>query len=81
MKVRHIAEAIILQSIEDLWDGEQREECVLFFRGSDFHLCAEIAGITGSDKDKLLTMIDGLLQGGRRTDQAGRLCEYSFGGR
>ena len=81
MKVRHIAEAIILQSIEDLWDGRQRKESVLFFRGEDFHLCAEIAGITESDKDKLLTMINGLLRDGRTTDQAGRFREYSFGGR
>jgi len=56
--VRHLAEAIILQSIEDLWDEGQRKDCLRFFRGNAFTICAEIAGLSVSAQGRLLGLIE-----------------------
>lgn len=43
--VRRLTEAVILQSIEDLWNPEHKRESLRFFEGEGFPLCAELAGI------------------------------------
>ena len=45
MGVKGLAEGIILQSLEDLWSENDRGECIAFFTGRDFSICAEIAGM------------------------------------
>jgi hypothetical protein len=42
---RILAEAVILQSIEDLWNPVCKKGSLLFFEGDGFELCSEIAGI------------------------------------
>ena len=42
---RILAEAIILQSIEDLWHPVGKKGSLMFFKGDGFELCSEIAGI------------------------------------
>ena len=42
---RSLVEAIILQSIEDLWNPVCRQESLSFFKSDGFALCSEIAGI------------------------------------
>ena len=61
MKAENLAEAIILQSIEDLWDESQRDGCIAFFGGEDFTTCAKIARMSLSDQVKLLNMVRGLM--------------------
>jgi hypothetical protein len=63
MKVAHLAEAIVLQAIDDLWDEEQRQGCTEFFTGEDFRTCAAIAGISTSDQIKILKMFGGIMRG------------------
>src|SRR5512143_3025437 len=43
---RRLAEAIILQSIEDLWNPVCKKGSLMFFQGDGFALCSEIAGIS-----------------------------------
>ena len=43
---RSLAEAIILQSIEDLWHPVSKKGSLRFFGGAGFILCCEIAGIS-----------------------------------
>ena len=43
---RSLAEAIILQSIEDLWVPVCKIGSLLFFEGDGFVLCSELAGIS-----------------------------------
>ena len=83
MAVKNVAEAVILQSIEDLWDKKWKEESVSFFNGEAFNACAEIAGLTASDRKKLLAMIGGLIHDKRKTEHVRRDIsgEYSFSGR
>lgn len=57
MGIRNLAEAVILQSIEDLWDKSNKSDCLAFFKGEGFNIFARIAGIKFSDRMKLLRLI------------------------
>ena len=72
MKVRHIAEAIILQSIEDLWVEDLREECIKFFSGKDFRTCASVAGIDVPSQIKILNMVGKSIKGLKSPAKAGK---------
>lgn len=62
MGIRNLAEAIILQSIEDLSIEGQRADCIRFFNGHGFNICAGIAGINSDDQEKLFDLVDGLIK-------------------
>ncbi len=57
--VRKLAESIILQAIEDLWNDEKNERrgSFAFFLGKGFHIYSDLAGISVSDRRKLLSLI------------------------
>ena len=57
MAVKELAETVLLQSIEDLWDKEQRKECGTFFCSQGFSFWADAAKIKISDRRKILSMI------------------------
>jgi hypothetical protein len=80
--MKHLAEAIILQSIEDLWDEGQRRDCLMFFRGDGFTVCAEMAGMNVSARGRLLGLVNRLTS--RKTGHPeghpqGTNIEYSAG--
>ena len=60
---RTLAEAIILQSIEDLWNPVCRKGSRIFFEGDGFVLCSGIAGISYIEK---LTMMRMLAEAGQK---------------
>jgi len=62
---RILAEAVILQSIEDLWNPVCKRESLLFFEGDGFELCSEIAGI---GYIKQLAMLRMLADSGPKTN-------------
>jgi hypothetical protein len=78
MKVAHLAEAVILRSIEDLWDEEHRQGCIEFFTGEDFRTCAAIAGISTTDQIKILKMFHGLMRGVRNSVTARKEADYGY---
>ena len=55
--IRSLSEAIILQSIEDLWDSRHRDECARFFGGEGFEICAGLAGIGMKERMKLFSLL------------------------
>lgn len=57
MSLKGLAEGIILQSMEDLWSEPHRAECIAFFAGSEFNICAEIAGMNLSEQVKVLNLV------------------------
>jgi hypothetical protein len=57
MAVKELAETVILQSIEDLWDKEQKEACSSFFCGQGFSFWANAARMTISDRRKVLALV------------------------
>lgn len=54
---RSLAEAVILQSIEDLWNPVCKRGSLKFFSGDGFELCSEIAGISYVKQLTMLRMI------------------------
>jgi hypothetical protein len=61
MGVKGLAEGIIMQSIEDLWNENLRDECVAFFKGKEFSICAEIAGMGLADQVKVLSLVKDII--------------------
>ena len=59
MGIRHLAEAVIIQSLEDLWDPQHREESKIFFEGDGFRIYGEIAELDTIKKYKLLRYAGG----------------------
>ncbi len=55
--VKSLAEAIILQSMEDFWGNTYKEESLEFFKGEGFKVCAEIAGMGTEEQYKVLEML------------------------
>jgi len=56
--VKNLMERIILQSIEDLWVSGEKDDCINFFRGEGFAVCAYIAGLETYDKVRLINLAD-----------------------
>jgi hypothetical protein len=55
--IRSLAEAIILQSMEDMWSAANRKESVEFFNGEGFEICAELAGLGADEQKKIMEML------------------------
>jgi hypothetical protein len=69
MGLKGLAEGIIIQSMEDLWNENHKEDCVVFFRGEDFRLCAELAGMSLAEQVKLLDMVKSVVDYHNRAKQ------------
>ncbi len=59
MGLRNLAEAVILQSLEDLLNSKYRKESKEFFEGEGFKIYAEIAGLTSEKKFRILHLLAG----------------------
>lgn len=62
--IKSLAEAIILQSLEDLHDPAHSEESRKFFQEGGFRISSEVAGLNTLKQLKLL-----YLTGGRRNER------------
>ena len=62
MNIRNIAELIILQCIEDLWNERESSGSADFFAGEGFPLCAGIAGMDLNDQGRLLNLVGTLME-------------------
>jgi hypothetical protein len=75
---KHLAEAIILQSIEDLWNEDHRGESIKFFSGEDFRTCARIAGIDISDQIKILGLLKDSLKSMNKPAKSKKKSAYRY---
>lgn len=57
MGTRALAEAVILQSICDLWKQDQKRSSVKFLKGKWFDRYASLAGMGPSEKHRLIRML------------------------
>jgi hypothetical protein len=55
--VKPLAEAIILQCMEDYIDPEHRNEGIEFFSGEGFVICADIAEINVNERYELIMLM------------------------
>ena len=60
---RNLAEEIILQSIEDLWNPICKRRSLMFFEGDGFALCS---GLAGTSYIKQLAMLRMLAAAGQK---------------
>jgi hypothetical protein len=73
MGLKGLAEGIILQSIEDLWDDEERASCLAFFQGEGVSICAEIAQMNLYDEVRLFNLVQNIVtERERMTSRKGR---------
>lgn len=63
MNLRGLAEAIILQSLEDLWSIQHREGSIRFFGGAGFGIAAEMAGLGFNERLKILGLVKEFFRG------------------
>jgi hypothetical protein len=56
-RLRNLAEAIILQSIEDLWSKTHQKESIEFFTGEGFRHCADMADMSVVDRLRIIRML------------------------
>jgi hypothetical protein len=52
-----LAEAVILQTLEDLWSKAHKKRSLAFFTTEGFHICADIAGMKIADRLRLLRLL------------------------
>ena len=73
--LRSLAEAILLQALEDLWDGARRKETIAFFCGEGFRHCADIASMNNYERLKLIRIVRRAIMktGGRRLPDLKRM--------
>lgn len=55
--LKKLAEAIILQAIEDLWSRAHRKESIEFFKGEGFRQCADMAEISVVDRLRIIRLL------------------------
>jgi hypothetical protein len=56
-RIRSLAEAVILQAIEDLFDSSERKKSIDFFKSENFTLCAETAGLSALEQIRIIRML------------------------
>jgi len=54
--IKSLAEAVILQSLEDLWDPSHRIESIDFFNGDGYRIFAKLAGLNQAHSYKMLNI-------------------------
>jgi hypothetical protein len=57
LELKNLAEAVIMQAIEDLWDKEHRRQSLDFFSGERFRDCAELAEMNIHEQLTLLKIL------------------------
>ncbi len=61
MGIKGLAEGIILQCIEDLWNENHRSESIAFFTGKEFGICAGLAEMNLPDQLKVLNLVKSIV--------------------
>jgi len=54
---KKLSEAVILQSLEDLYTKQHRMDALRFFGGEGFSICASIAGLSHEGTQKIFDMV------------------------
>ncbi len=62
MYLKSLAEAMILQSIEDLCGSRYKEDGMKFFKGDGFIICSEIAGLNTVQRRRILRLLKRVLR-------------------
>jgi len=72
MGTRALAEAVILQSVCDLWKQNEQRGSLKFFKGKWFDRYASLAGMGPTEKNRLIRMLGGSAKAGMLSPQQNR---------
>lgn len=53
-----LSEAIILQSLEDLFNQQHRMDALRFFNGEGFGICASIIGLNRKETERIFEIVN-----------------------
>lgn len=67
--VRGLAEAIILQAMEDLWSAAHMKAGIEFFIGKEFDICSNLAAMPLESRIRILTMVKAIAHRQRRLSE------------
>ncbi len=70
MGLKNLAETLILQSMEDLWDAKRRSESIDFLTGQGFHFFADMAGMDMENKIELMRLVKRISRHTRHSNKA-----------
>ncbi|MCL4456685.1 MAG: hypothetical protein M1147_06600 [Nitrospirae bacterium] len=70
MSIKHLAEAVIAQAMDDLSDDAERNDSTRFFKGEGFRICAERAGMDLPDQITLLNIVNSIVCATKRQKTA-----------
>lgn len=59
MGLKSLAEAVILQSIEDFWSMNYKKQSIDFFKGEGFQVCSKIAELDAIKQIEVLCFLGG----------------------
>jgi hypothetical protein len=59
MGLKSLAEAVILQSLEDFWSLTHRQQSMDFFKGEGFKICSSIAELDAMKQIEILCFLGG----------------------
>ncbi len=62
MSIRNLAEAVILQALEDLFNAKHRKESEMFLAGEGFRLASKVAQINPQKRAEVLTFFGKLVK-------------------
>jgi hypothetical protein len=57
MGLKELAEGIILQSVEDPYNEDERQDCITFYGSNNFIICAEMAEMDTASQVGLLDFV------------------------
>jgi hypothetical protein len=75
VRLKALAEAVILQAVEDLWNSAHSKESVEFFEGEGFKHCADLAGMRVVERLKLIRMLRRLNPDAFRTKHSRKISQ------
>ncbi len=70
-RIKVLAEAILLQLMEDLWIDKEMSDSMDFFIGEGFRICSEIAGMSSDDKVRILNIVEDIIYQNSGKDKKG----------
>lgn len=59
---RLLAEAVMLQALEDMWCDDGEEVAMAFFRGDGFSDCCDIIGVSSDGRRVIMDMAEKVLR-------------------
>jgi hypothetical protein len=75
-KLKALAEAVILQALEDLWSDTYRKDSLEFFEGEGFRQCADLAGMKVVERLKFIRMLRRLNAAAFKTRHSKRVAQF-----